>query len=124
MMASSPLPLNKLLVNGTTYYASQTINGFESPTRLPVTVQVALSNHSFAFKDLQVSPNPIKDLLTIKSKEIVKKVTVYNALGQEVSHKEGNGLEFKLDLSNLVSGNYFVKVASENKQQVLKVVKK
>lgn len=123
-MASSPLPLNKLLVNGTTYYASQTINGFESPTRLPVTVQVALSNHSFAFKDLQVSPNPIIDVLNIKSKEIVKKVTVYNTLGQEVSHKEGNGLEFKLDFSNLVSGNYFVKVASENKQQVLKVVKK
>jgi hypothetical protein len=122
--ASSPLPLNTLLVNNTTYYASQTINGFESPTRLPVTVQVALSNHSFAFKDLQVSPNPIIDVLTIKSKEIVKKVTVYNTLGQEVSHKEGNGLEFKLDLSNLVSGNYFVKVASENKQQVLKVVKK
>jgi hypothetical protein len=122
--ASSPLPLNTLLVNNTTYYASQTINGFESQTRLPVTVQVALSNHSFAFKDLQVSPNPIIDVLNIKSKEIVKKVTVYNTLGQEVSHKEGNGLEFKLDFSNLVSGNYFVKVASENKQQVLKVVKK
>ena len=122
--AGSPLPLNTLLVNNTTYYASQTINGFESQTRLPVTVQVALSNHSFAFKDLQVSPNPIIDVLNIKSKEIVKKVTVYNTLGQEVSHKEGNGLEFKLDFSNLVSGNYFVKVASENKQQVLKVVKK
>jgi len=122
--ASSPLPLNTLLVSNTTYYASQTINGFESPTRLPVTVQVALSNHSFAFKDLQVSSNPVIELLTIKSKEIVKKVTVYNTLGQEVYHKEGNGLEFKLDLSNLVSGNYFVKVASENKQQVLKVVKK
>lgn len=122
--ASSPLPLNTLLVSNTTYYASQTINGFESPTRLPVTVQVALSNHSFAFKDLQVSPNPVIELLTIKSKEIVKKVTVYNTLGQEVYHKEGNGLEFKLELSHLVSGNYFVKVASDAKQQVLKVIKK
>ncbi len=122
--ASSPLPLNTLLVNGTTYYASQTINGFESPSRLAVTVQVALGNHSFAFKDLQISPNPILDVLSIKSKDIVRKVSVYNVLGQEVSHKEGNGLEFKLDLSHLVSGNYFVKVASENKQKVLKVVKK
>lgn len=122
--SSSLLPLNTLLVNGKTYYASQTINGFESPTRLAVTVQVALSNNSFAFKDLQVSPNPIIDVLSIKSKEIVKNITVYNALGQEVYHKEGNGLEFRIELSHLVFGNYFVKVSSDNKQQLIKVIKK
>ena len=34
----SPLPTNTPLVNGTTYYASQTVNGLESTSRLAVTV--------------------------------------------------------------------------------------
>jgi hypothetical protein len=34
----SPLPTNTPLVGGTTYYASQTVNGLESTTRLAVTV--------------------------------------------------------------------------------------
>ncbi len=34
----SPLPTNTVLVSGSTYYASQTVNGLESTTRLAVTV--------------------------------------------------------------------------------------
>lgn len=34
----SPLPSNTVLVNGATYYASQTVNGLESTSRLAVTV--------------------------------------------------------------------------------------
>lgn len=121
---ATPLPLTTVLVNGATYYASQTINGFESPSRLDVTVQVSLSNDSFTFQDLKFSPNPISYFLTITSNEMVTKVSVFTILGQEVHRQKGNGLEVKLDLSHLVSGNYFVKVASDAKQQVFKVVKK
>ena len=120
---ATPLPLTTVLVNGATYYASQTINGFESPSRLDVIVQVALSNDSFAFKDLKFSPNPIIDVLTIQSNEIFTKISIYNILGQEVLRQKGNGLELKLDLSHLISGNYFVKVVSDAEQQVFKVVK-
>ena len=38
--SSTPLPLTTSLVNGTTYYASQTINGIESVGRLAVTVSI------------------------------------------------------------------------------------
>ena len=40
--ATSPnnLPLSTILVNGTTYYASQTINGCESTNRLPVAISL------------------------------------------------------------------------------------
>jgi gliding motility-associated-like protein len=37
------LPTNTLLVDGTTYYATQTINGCESVNRLPVTVSLIFS---------------------------------------------------------------------------------
>lgn len=118
------MPLTTVLVNGATYYASQAINGYESPSRLDVTVQVSLSNDSFTFKDLKFSPNPIVDVLTIQSNEIFTKISIYNILGQEVLRQKGNGLEVKLELSHLVSGNYFVKVASDTKQQIIKVIKK
>jgi hypothetical protein len=35
----APLPLTTVIVDGTTYYASQTINGIESIERLAVTVK-------------------------------------------------------------------------------------
>lgn len=36
----SPLPTNTVVVSGSTYYASQTVNGLESTTRLAVTVSL------------------------------------------------------------------------------------
>ena len=40
----SPLPAGTSLVNGTSYYASQTISGCESATRLAVTVTIGIPN--------------------------------------------------------------------------------
>ena len=37
---TTPVAYNTLLVNGSTYYASQTLNGCESPVRTPVTIQI------------------------------------------------------------------------------------
>ncbi|MES2544157.1 MAG: PKD-like domain-containing protein [Bacteroidota bacterium] len=88
-----------------------------------VTTQV-LSNSEFNSLKLTYSPNPVTDVLTIQSKELLKKVTVYNTLGQKVYSNVLNDLNPKIDLSSLVSGNYFVKVEAENKQNVFQIVKK
>ena len=120
---ATPLPLNTLLADATTYYASQTVNGYESP-RLGVTAQLALSNTQFNFNDLKYSPNPIVDFLNIKSNEIIKTATIYNMLGQIVATQKCNSLDLKLDFSGLVAGNYFVKLESDTKQKTVKVNKK
>ncbi|MBC7641520.1 MAG: T9SS type A sorting domain-containing protein, partial [Flavobacterium sp.] len=120
---SMPLPLTTLLVANTTYYASQTINGFESALRSPVTVQLPLANDQFSLKDLSFSPNPVVDFFNIKSANNITNVTIYNNLSQIVYNQIYNNLDLKIDLSQLVSGNYFVKIASNNNQQVLKVLK-
>ena len=39
-VGGSPLPSNTALIDGTTYYASQTVNGLESTSRLAVTVTI------------------------------------------------------------------------------------
>lgn len=42
-VSTTVLPLTTVLVNGTTYYASQTINGCESINRLPITISLIFS---------------------------------------------------------------------------------
>jgi hypothetical protein len=122
---STLLTLTTPLVNGTTYYATQTIAGAESPRVLGVTAtQSTLSDADFKFIDLKYSPNPFSDVLNIQSQETIKSITVLNILGQEVYNKKYNNTEIKLDLSNIKSGNYFAKIESDDKSQVIKVIKK
>ncbi|WP_299058067.1 hypothetical protein, partial [uncultured Polaribacter sp.] len=59
----NPLPLSTTLVSGTTYYASQTISGVESTSRLAVTVQqisvaqqIISSNNTNTIADLATTP--------------------------------------------------------------------
>lgn len=121
---ANPLPLSTLLVNGVTYYASQTINGHESQVRLAVTVQLTLSNNAFHFKNLTYSPNPVENVLNIKSTDAFNNIKVYNNLGQEVYQQKCNTSDLKLELEFLKTGNYFIRLESDKKEQVIKVIKK
>ena len=123
-MTSTPLPLSTVLVDGTTYYATQTIGGYESTTRLPVTVHLALSNEQFELKGLTFAPNPVATNLSIKSDDVIDSYSIYNLLGQLVVSKKCNATSLQVDLTALNSGNYFVKLTSENKQSTIKIEKR
>jgi hypothetical protein len=122
LSSSTPLTNTTLLVNGTTYYASQTLNGCEGP-RLAVTVQVQLGIDDFNTIKISYSPNPVTNFLDVKSNEILKSVSIMNALGQIVYFKNFNNTDLQLDLANLSAGSYFVKVQSDEKQNVFKIIK-
>jgi len=119
---SNPLPLNTPLVEGVTYYATQTINGYESASAFEITIQF-LANNTFAFKDLKFNPNPVQDVLHIQSKDLIEDVTVFNIMGQKIFQQNFESLDLRLQLSQLKAGNYFVKLESDNKSQVIKVIK-
>ncbi len=119
---SSPLPLNTPLIEGVTYYATQTINGYESTSAFEITIQF-LANNTFAFRDLKFNPNPVQDVLYIQSKDLIEDVTVFNIMGQKVLQQDFDSLNLRLQLSQLKAGNYFVKLESDNKSQVIKVIK-
>ena len=120
---STPLPLSTLLADGTTYYASQTIGGMESAARLPVTVYTALGMPNNEILSLKYAPNPVKDVLSLESSSILKLVQVYNLLGQKVYEKSFNNTHALIDLSNLNTGNYVVKVQGEMGQKTVKIIK-
>lgn len=120
---SIPLPFNTLLVDGTTYYASQKIGGYESTTRTPVLALNVLHNSEYNLIGLVYSPNPVADKLRIHNDEVIKNITVYNLLGQSVWSKDINSSEIEIDLSSLKSGNYFVKISKDDKIKTFKINK-
>ncbi|MFH7010436.1 T9SS type A sorting domain-containing protein [Flavobacterium sp. FlaQc-52] len=118
------LPSTTLLVNGTTYYASQSINGTESSYRLPVTVYSAtLGVKENNLPNLVTYPNPVKEYYTISNREDITEVQVYNILGQLQFSRTYNKNSVEIDFTALKSGLYFVKVYSEGKSDTLKVIK-
>lgn len=119
----TPLPLSTLLVDGTTYYASQTIYGIESIDRLAVTVHLALSTQDNDFAGLKYYPNPVNDVLTIVNSEEIRNVTIYNLLGQSVYHQKVDAPTTQVNLSWLEQGIYLVKVTVQDKEHSFKMIK-
>lgn len=120
----SLLPSSTALVSGTTYYASQTINGIESNYRLPVTVYQTLGMNDNTIADLKLYPNPIQNNLTVENSANIDKIEIYNLIGHKIFEKDFNSTKIDIDFSNYSSGIYLVKIHSENKIQTNKMVKK
>lgn len=82
-----------------------------------------LSTPDLALNSFKVFPNPVVDVLTISSNEIVQNVNVYNILGQLVNQVTPNVASPSVDFSTLKSGVYFVEVTIQGQVQTVKIVK-
>jgi len=121
------LPDTTVLVDGTTYYASQVVGACESTTRLPVTVNSSscLSvNEVSSDKDFNFYPNPVSDVLYINSKINVVKVIIYAVDGKLVQSEQDRKIT-SISMNKLIHGNYFVEFTFENGKKVQhKIIKK
>ncbi|WP_313807742.1 T9SS type A sorting domain-containing protein [Flavobacterium sp.] len=104
------LPDSTPLVNGTTYYASQTINNIESTYRLPVTVHSNLSTNEVELDKLRIFPNPTHSTLTVANDYTIDNIEVYNLTGQKLITKGFTSNNAIIDVSSLTSGVYMLKV--------------
>lgn len=122
--ANTPLPLTTVLVNNTTYYATQTINGIQSAGKLPVTVSLSsLSANNYTFTAFKYYPNPVKNSLTIGNASVINEVIIYDFLGKALLTKKINKTTSEIDMATLVKGVYFMKVKSGNQEKTLKIMK-
>lgn len=83
----------------------------------------SLSNPSFISNELKIFPNPVKDILNISFDKEITLVSLYNLLGQEVITSPINANETTIDVSQLTSGTYLLKINSGNSVKTLKVIK-
>jgi hypothetical protein len=60
-----------------------------------------------------VYPNPAKNIVTVQSSFKVKEIEIHNALGQVVLRKQGNQNIETIDVSNLQSGAYIVRIKTQ-----------
>ncbi|MFV0565159.1 MAG: T9SS type A sorting domain-containing protein [Flavobacteriaceae bacterium] len=65
--------------------------------------------------ELKIYPNPVNDLLTIKSPTQAKgSWSIYNQLGQQVLYGIIDGIETKISVDSLAKGIYLLQVKDEN----------
>lgn len=70
--------------------------------------------------DFEIYPNPVSSLLTIRSEKRVDTIEVFDAVGRRIIEENSNNT---IDVSNLVSGPYFVKIRSGKNSQTMKFIK-
>jgi hypothetical protein len=70
--------------------------------------------------DLQLFPNPVKDVLNIKMNDDLSQAIIYNLQGQKVIESTTK----QINVSNLENGVYFIKVNSEGKNATKRFIKK
>ncbi len=120
------IPTGTLLVSGTTYYASQTVNGCESELRLAVTMTSGgcLGNEEFVAHVIKLYPNPVIDVVTISSSETMTNIEVVSMLGQIIYSNKVNEMETQVDMDRYAAGTYLIRVSIDDSIQVFKVLKK
>ncbi len=97
---------------------------FPITTNTYTTTVAALSNQDFDFETyFTLYPNPTKDVLNMQTKQslAINSVEIYNQLGQIVMATT-NAIN-SVDVTNLASGTYFVKVNTEKGSANAKFVK-
>jgi Secretion system C-terminal sorting domain/GEVED domain len=97
------------------------IGGFACFEDYTINVTPNLATSSFENSKFSVYPNPVKDILNLKSNTEITNIEVYNLLGQKVLIKAINTSQ--IDMTNLASGTYLIKFESDKNQEILKVIK-
>jgi hypothetical protein len=86
-------------------------------------VQTTLATDSFDNKYFSAVPNPVKDVLNLSYNKDISNIAIYNLLGQEMISKAINASQTQIDMSNLATGTYLVKVTADSQVKTIKIVK-
>lgn len=84
---------------------------------------IPLATTSFNNANFKFHPNPVTNVLNLSYSKEISNVAVYNLVGQQVMVKSANAAQSQIDMSELASGTYIVKVTSGNEVKTIKVVK-
>ncbi len=83
-----------------------------------------LNNTNFDKNTFSYYPNPTSDVLHISNNKEISEIIIYNLLGQNVLSKKYNTLEVAIDLSQLPTNTYLVKVICGENSNTFKIMKK
>lgn len=82
------------------------------------------ADETLNMEEINMFPNPAKDIVTISSKNAsIKTIAIFDILGNLVIELQPNNREASIDISKLASGLYIAKVSTETGTGSLKIIK-
>jgi len=92
-------------------------------SRSNISSNIGISNHN-TDNELFIAPNPTKNTILIKSKDIINNIDLFDVSGRKI--KSFNGLnvnDYTINLTNNVTGIYLLRISTSQQTFVKKVVK-
>lgn len=120
------------LTGGSTYYVrvwSDGVAARSSESRFEGTFTIVVNNALLTINEYENAnaftyfPNPVKNELTLKAQSNIQNVSIYNMLGQEVLRTSPNALQSDVNMNQLQSGAYFVKVTINDSTETIRIIK-
>lgn len=82
---------------------------------------LSTSDLSSNLENISVYPNPAEDYFLVKSKDNIVSLELINVLGQSIAKQNS---ATKIEVKNIPSGNYFLKVKTNKEERTFNVIKK
>ncbi|CAM4410562.1 T9SS type A sorting domain-containing protein [Flavobacterium terrigena] len=121
---TNPIAPSTQLVDGEDYFAVS-VNGSCVSSAFQVTVTVVLGNASFDLAELNYYPNPVVETFNVRHNRNITSVQIFDVSGRMVKSIQPNTEMVEINLRELSTAMYIVKLQSEdNKQAEIKIFKK
>jgi len=75
---------------------------------------VTAGTDSFTLAGLKAYPNPVGNVVTLSANSNLSGIVVHNILGQQVLAQKATGTTAQVNMAQLTSGTYIVKVSGDN----------
>ena len=83
---------------------------------------VSISENHIA--GLKVYPNPTNGMIAVNAQENIQNISIVNLAGQIVKTFDNDGLTAQLDLNDLATGNYILKITTDQTVGSYQIIKK
>ncbi len=111
------------LIDGTTYYVSQTIEGCSSDL-LAITVSKVTGINEVGSDRINIYPVPASDVLFINSIETINSIEIFNTIGQSVKRVNSNEINGGFYIGDLASGIYVIQMSTSSEVITKRIIKK
>jgi hypothetical protein len=119
----SLINLTGLTVGDTLFIRVFSYDNAETGTFTIAAYDPTLATNTFNNNAFSYYPNPVKNVLNLSYSQQISNVEVFNLLGQKMSANVFGANQGQVDMSNLASGTYLVKVTADNQVKTIKVIK-
>lgn len=94
-----------------------------NPNDGTLTVTPSVNINTVSQKNIKVYPNPANDFVVIEKIPVNTVISVFNSLGTAVVNMISTGEKQRINLSNIPSGLYMIKLSGSNIDKVLRFIK-